>query len=67
VRVSVSRRVAVLFHGVHAYSFMGYKDYCQHCKSPINLATFKLPYAAKLLFQELQSMNVVPKLRLENL
>ena len=32
---------------------------------PARLATLKLPYAAKLLFQELQAMNIVPRLRLD--
>lgn len=38
--------------------------YCSMCKSGENVSTMKLPYACKLLFQELQSMNIVPRLQL---
>ncbi|KAH7820409.1 putative DNA-directed RNA polymerase III subunit RPC2 [Monocercomonoides exilis] len=41
---------------------IGYKDWCQHCRSTQNVFTIRIPYACKLLFQELQSMNVVPRL-----
>jgi DNA-directed RNA polymerase III subunit RPC2 len=37
---------------------------CPSTKSPQHMARMKLPYACKLLFQELQSMNIVPRLRL---
>ncbi|PIA61730.1 hypothetical protein AQUCO_00200015v1 [Aquilegia coerulea] len=37
---------------------------CSTCKNGDNISTMKLPYACKLLFQELQSMNVVPRLKL---
>ncbi|KAJ4779813.1 DNA-directed RNA polymerase subunit beta [Rhynchospora pubera] len=40
------------------------KSFCSMCKNGENMATMKLPYACKLLFQELQSMNVVPRLKL---
>ncbi|KFK41869.1 hypothetical protein AALP_AA2G181600 [Arabis alpina] len=49
---------------------LGYYNYklkravCSTCKDGDNIATMKLPYACKLLFQELQSMNVVPRLKL---
>ncbi|KAL5706643.1 DNA-directed RNA polymerase [Ranunculus cassubicifolius] len=37
---------------------------CSACKNGDKISTMKLPYACKLLFQELQSMNVVPRLKL---
>ncbi|KAF5742469.1 DNA-directed RNA polymerase isoform 1 [Tripterygium wilfordii] len=38
---------------------------CSTCKSGDNISTMKLPYACKLLIQELQSMNIVPRLKLD--
>lgn len=43
---------------------LGYSGWCQLCRSSQNMATIQMPYACKLLFQELQSMNIVPQLRL---
>uniref|UniRef100_A0A0K0DJ94 DNA-directed RNA polymerase subunit beta n=1 Tax=Angiostrongylus cantonensis TaxID=6313 RepID=A0A0K0DJ94_ANGCA len=43
---------------------IGYHGWCQYCRSSKSLANIKIPYACKLLFQELQSMNIVPKLDL---
>ncbi|KAK2634395.1 hypothetical protein Ddye_029187 [Dipteronia dyeriana] len=37
---------------------------CSTCKNGNNISTMKLPYACKLLIQELQSMNIVPRLKL---
>ncbi|GBG88963.1 hypothetical protein CBR_g48573, partial [Chara braunii] len=39
-------------------------NFCAYCKDGEAVATMKLPYACKLLFQELQSMNIVPRLTL---
>ncbi|KAF8049674.1 hypothetical protein N665_0012s0274 [Sinapis alba] len=56
-----------------ACGLLGYYDYklkkavCSTCKSGDSIATMKLPYACKLLFQELQSMNVVPRLVLKEM
>lgn len=45
---------------------LGYKDWCQNCESGDSVRPLKIPYACKLLFQELQAMNVVPRLRLHS-
>merc|ERR1719201_92184 len=42
-----------------------YQNWCQMCRSGENLADIRIPYACKLLFQELLSMNVVPRLVLK--
>ena len=53
-----------------ACGLMGYFDHrvkkalCSLCKGSEAMATLQLPYACKLLFQELISMNIVPKLQL---
>ncbi|ODM89004.1 DNA-directed RNA polymerase III subunit RPC2 [Orchesella cincta] len=46
---------------------MGYSGWCQGCKSSMNVYPIKIPYACKLLFQELQSMNIVPRLELKQM
>lgn len=40
------------------------RDLCQQCANGGTVSTLKLPYACKLLFQELQSMNICPRLTL---
>ncbi|KAK7262597.1 hypothetical protein RJT34_30172 [Clitoria ternatea] len=37
---------------------------CSSCKTGDKISTMKLPYACKLMIQELQSMNIVPRLKL---
>jgi DNA-directed RNA polymerase III subunit RPC2 len=44
---------------------LGYDNWCQYCKERDNTAVLRIPYACKLLLQELQSMSIVPRLRLE--
>jgi len=39
---------------------------CQCCRSGEKVSAIRLPYACKLLFQELQSMNVMTRLRLQD-
>ncbi|KAL7569046.1 hypothetical protein ACA910_021324, partial [Epithemia clementina (nom. ined.)] len=43
-----------------------YQNWCQYCRSGEKVADIRIPYACKLLFQELQSMNVLPRLRLKD-
>jgi DNA-directed RNA polymerase III subunit RPC2 len=43
---------------------MGYNSWCTTCKSSEHVIKMTIPYAAKLLFQELLSMNIAPRLKL---
>lgn len=45
---------------------MGYHGWCQTCKSSKGVVTMTIPYAAKLLIQELLSMNIKASLKLED-
>jgi DNA-directed RNA polymerase III subunit RPC2 len=44
----------------------GYKGYCTTCRTSREVAKMTMPYAAKLLVQELISMNVGVRLQLED-
>lgn len=43
---------------------MGYSSWCNSCKSSEHVIRMTIPYAAKLLFQELILMNIAPRLKL---
>ncbi|KZV87300.1 DNA-directed RNA polymerase [Exidia glandulosa HHB12029] len=45
---------------------MGYNGWCPYCKTSQKVAKLTIPYAAKLLFQELMAMNVMPRMVLED-
>ncbi|GBG27516.1 DNA-directed RNA polymerase subunit beta [Hondaea fermentalgiana] len=47
--------------------FMANPVRCQNCRTGAHLTSLSLPYACKLLFQELHSMNIIPKLTLQDL
>lgn len=63
-----------LMHSSDAFSanvcltcgLLQYQNWCQYCRSGEKVVDIRLPYACKLLFQELQSMNVLPRLRLKD-
>ena len=42
------------------------KDFCQYCGDGSNMCDIKLPYAFKLLTQELMSMNIKVKFKMVN-
>lgn len=46
--------------------FMGYQGWCQSCKKSEGVVKMVIPYAAKLLIQELFSMNILARLTLED-
>ena len=62
--------LCVQVHVCRHCGLLGYFDanlgyaVCPSTKSSEQMATLKLPYACKLLFQELQSMNIIPRLKL---
>jgi DNA-directed RNA polymerase III subunit RPC2 len=64
-----------LMHSSDAFSanvcmscgLLQYQNWCQYCRSGEKVCDIRLPYACKLLFQELQSMNVLPRLRLKDM
>ncbi|KAK6163105.1 hypothetical protein DH2020_002946 [Rehmannia glutinosa] len=58
--VQVCRKCGLLGY----YNFKLKTGICSTCKNGENISTMKLPYACKLLFQELQSMNIIPRLKL---
>ncbi|EMC96588.1 hypothetical protein BAUCODRAFT_33950 [Baudoinia panamericana UAMH 10762] len=45
---------------------MGYNNWCTSCSSSVGVVKMTMPYAAKLLIQELLSMNVKASLQLED-
>eukprot|EP00920_Eleutheroschizon_duboscqi_P007227 GHVT01016600.1.p1 GENE.GHVT01016600.1~~GHVT01016600.1.p1 ORF type:complete len:357 (-),score=90.66 GHVT01016600.1:846-1916(-) len=44
---------------------IGYDAHCSYCKRENATAAIKMPYACKLLVQELMAMNVCPRIKLQ--
>ncbi|KAI9563491.1 hypothetical protein GHT06_010954 [Daphnia sinensis] len=42
---------------------MGYFGWCHYCKSSASVSSIRIPYTCKLLFQELQAMNIASRLK----
>ncbi|KAK1933437.1 putative DNA-DIRECTED RNA polymerase BETA SUBUNIT [Babesia divergens] len=49
----------------HKCGFIGYDGWCSYCKQRGQTASVSIPYACKLLFQELQAMNIRPNVILK--
>jgi len=45
--------------------FLGYKGYCQYCRARGTVSKVNVPYAFKLLLQELQGMSISTRLVLD--
>jgi len=58
---------ATIFNPEHKGCQYTHGSWCQCCRSDKKMAQICIPYACKLLFQELQSMNVAPKLKLDDM
>ena len=46
--------------------YLAYEGFCQYCGDGSNISKIKMPYAFKLLAQELMSMNIKVKFKLSN-
>lgn len=53
-------------HVCEECGLIGYAGWCQFCKSSKKMKSMQIPYAAKLLFQELMSMNICTRLMLDD-
>jgi DNA-directed RNA polymerase III subunit RPC2 len=49
-----------------SFSLQGYNGFCPRCKSSKRVARITLPYAAKLLTQELMAMNIATRYIIED-
>ncbi|KAJ9446811.1 DNA-directed RNA polymerase III subunit RPC2 [Diplonema papillatum] len=55
---------AFLVHVCATCGLIGYSGYCKFCNSYDKVHSVRVPYACKLLFQEMMSMNIIPKLKM---
>jgi len=47
---------------ISAYNDEERIHHCMTCDNRVNFARVEIPYACKLLFQELNAMNIAPRL-----
>ncbi len=55
---------AFTVHVCSVCGFIGYQQMCTYCQTKDNICPVKMPYACKLLLQELQSMNIRAQIKL---
>ena len=51
---------------IASYNDELHKHHCRTCDNRVDFSYVEIPYACKLLFQELTTMNVVPRIMTEN-
>ena len=51
---------------IAVYNDKIHSHHCKTCDNRVDFAYVELPYSCKLLFQELGTMNVVPRIITEN-
>jgi DNA-directed RNA polymerase III subunit RPC2 len=45
---------------------LGSAGWCTYCRTGEHMTVLRMPYACKLLFQELTAMNIVPRIVLKD-
>ena len=69
VAASVHQNPCLPMYGMFekAAGIGGFSQWCSNCNGAQHMSYLQIPYACKLLFQELQAMNIMPRLQLQDL